>query len=283
MRLPGEVLGPVTAELGGVQVGLVHASGCAVHLHSLTGWWDPPPVSGGVEQRAGQDGGWLMPSYLAARVIGMTVAIDGTESGEGLPLVRELIGALPVRGIVTELTITDEERSLSAWVLREGDPLVKRSGVRHLVSLSMVAPDPRRYGASAFVGTQLRRAASGGLVLPVTVPVSLGAMSSSGRVTVVNEGDTSAPALLLVVGPLPSGFTVTHLESSRALTSADPLQEGRTLLVDLATRTARQDDVARVVTGSWFELAPGVNTIDFTAPVYDSTASLFVTYRSAWM
>jgi hypothetical protein len=276
----GTPLGDTTVALtGGPVAGVVDADGRLLHLGKLEGWWDAPASSGTVTQKVNEHGAFLGPAYYGPRIVNWTTNIDGLSPADSLRQARKLAAALPVSTLTT-LTVTDADGPLTAAVRQEGDPIIIRSGNRVIVSLSMLAPDSRRYGPAQVVSTGLPQM-SGGITLPIVLPLVLTGAASAGVLTLINSGDLDSQPVFTVSGPCPP-FTITD-DQGRQLTFNESLGTGRTLVIDTAARTALLDGIAnRVVTGSWPVLRPGVNTIRFNASSYDAGAQLSVSYRSAW-
>lgn len=277
----GTKLGAVQAQLtGSPVVGQVDPDGRQVHLSKLDGWWDLPASVGVVTQRANAHGAYLGQSFYGPRVIQMETRIDGWSPADSLATARKLMSSLTVDALTT-LSVTDEDLgTLTAAVRQEGDPILVRQGYRMVVSLSMLAPDPRRYGPTQTATTGLPQAA-GGFTLPVVLPLVLGGTSSDGVLQLTNLGDMDSQPVFTVSGPCPP-FTITD-ETGRQLAFAETLAAGRMLVIDTAARTALLDGIAnRVVTGTWPLLRPGMNTLRFNATSYDAGARLSVSYRSAW-
>ena len=276
----GTNLGAIRVELPGAPViGQVAEGGQHVHLGKLDGWDDPAPSAGTVTQKVNDHGAFLGEAFYGPRVVQAEARIDGWSPGDSMAIARSIFSALSLNELVP-LTVTNELGTLTADVRQEGDPLLARQGNRVILSLSLLAPDPRRYGPSAVASTGLP-VSSGGFVLPVVLPVSTGGINSAGALNLYNDGDVDSLPVFTVYGPC-SPFTITD-DTGRQLAYGESLAAGRTLVIDTATRTALLDGIAnRVVTGSWPVLRPGMNTIRFNATTYDAGAQLSVSYRSAW-
>lgn len=281
IRPPGMLLGVETVTFGDITIGVVQPNGANLHVGSLTGWDNMAPVTGGVTQRAADDGAWLTPSYYAARPIGVGANID-TDSWENTTALLELLEAQIPGKVLTEMLVFDGTRSLSAMVRREGTPVVTRGGTRANLSVGLVAPDFRRYSPVAETASTNLPTTAGGLSLPISLPISLGATVSTGRMTVLNEGNEDTSPTFTVIGPCPP-CTITHLGTGRQMQVPDAVPAGRVLVIDVDKHTALLDGTAsRVVTGTWFDLPPGESVIAFAGGPYDPAAQLQVAWRSAW-
>lgn len=278
---PGTILHDGQLMLGDVMLGATDEHGVEWILESLKGWSDAPPSTGSTEQRVADHGGWNSAAYYGPRVVeveGSLIASDWT--GASLAIDR-LMSAIPLSD--TDWLYVDEgARQLQALVRQEGDPMVERRGGWARFSVSLIAADPRRYGVDEVTASTGLPETTGGLSLPVSLPISIGATVSSGRVSVTNEGNMSTRPTFVIAGPCPA-FSITHVGSGRRLASFEAVPDGRSLVLDADRRLALLDGTAlRVVTGTWFDLEPGVNEVAFTAAAYDPAARLDVTFRSAW-
>lgn len=276
----GTPLGAVQVALPGAPViGEVAEGGQHVQLGKLEGWWDSPASTGIATQKNNEHGAFLGPAYYGPRVIIAEARIDGFNPGDSLAVARQVMQGLEV-GELRTLSVTDELGTLTADVRQEGDPILVRSGNRMIVSLSMLAPDSRRYGPWQSVSTGLPQA-SGGFTLPVTLPILMTGTGAAGALSILNDGDVDAPMLMSVSGPCPP-FAISD-QQGRQLVYGEAVDAGRFLQIDTGSRTALLDGTAnRVVTGTWPVLRPGANTFQFTASAYDAGAQLTIAYRSAW-
>lgn len=278
---PGAVLHDGLVTLGGVTFGTTDEFGVEWILESLKGWSDAPPTTGASEQRVADHGGWYNSAYYTPRDIeleGSLIASDWAGASQALD---RLAAATPLN-TPDWLYVDEGYRVLQAQVRQDGDPLSERRGGWARINLSLEAADPRRYSSIETNASTGLPQTSGGLSLPITLPLTIGATVSSGRLTVTNEGNFGTRPTFTVWGPCPA-FSITHIGTGRRLASAEAVPDGRALVLDADRKVALLDGTAlRVVTGSWFDLEPGVNEIGFSAAAYDPAARLDVTFRSAW-
>lgn len=276
----GTLLGAVQVAIPGAPViGQVDPSGRLVNLGKLDGWWDAPPSTGTITQKVNDSGAFIGPAYYGPRVMAVEARIDGFNPGDSMLTAQQILRAVSVDALFA-ISVTDEAETLTAQVRQEGDPLLARKGNRVVVNLSLIAPDPRRYGAAVTASTGLPTT-TGGLVLPFTLPVSLNATSATGTITAVNTGDITSFPMFIASGPIAGPWSISD-GAGRVLTSQDTIPAGRTMVIDTGKRTALLDGVAnRVMTGTWPLLAPGANQYRFTAASYDPASQLSITYKSA--
>lgn len=283
--VPGAALHDGCVILGDVTIGITDTFGVEWILTDLTGWSDPPGTTGSTDQRSEDHGGWESSSFYTPRTIGIEGWLQAdTWAGASFALDR-LAASIPAFVDAPLIVVESADRIMQAQVRQDGDPLVTRVGGWAQFSLSLTAPDPRRYDIALVTVSTGFPQTTGGLSLGgvgLSLPLSVGATASSGTVTAVNAGNMPTRPVLSVQGPCP-GFAVTHRGSGRTLRFPTPVPAGHTLLIDTDRRTVLLDGVSpQVVIGTWFEYDPGINVVAFTASTYDPDALLTSTHRSAW-
>lgn len=255
-------------------------------LTKFDGWFDgwESGTGTGVQQRTYADGTWVTALYAGPRLI----HAGGTIKAESWDAVTRawdrLLAQVPFRSpepiVVStgEGTIPDQ----IAAVRQEGKPLLpERFDKRATFSLSLLAPDPRKYSAVLQTLNLVLPSSTGGLVWPVTYPVTWSGVTTNSTGTVTNEGTWDSPPLLTVTGPCPP-CRITNLTTGQSLRVLDAVPAGQELVIDVAAGTATVQGQSRRVLGSWWHLARGVNAIGFSADGYDAAAQLTVQFRSAW-
>ncbi len=278
---PGATLHDGLVVLGDVTLGTTDDTGVEWILEKFTGWVDAPGSSGSAEQRTAQHGANLNEAFYTARTLELegSIVADSWDAAEDA--VDRLMAAIPVN-ILAPLLVLTNRRAMGVDVRQDGDPLVEILGGHARFSLSLVAPDPRRYSLNVSEFQTALPLVTGGLAAPVTPPVTIIETSESGSFTARNDGNTDTSPFFILHGPCPA-WSITHLGLGKRLWSNTPIPAGRFLVLDAAERTGRLDGTAlRPVSGSWFDFAPGDNEVAFTAASYDSGALLEVSFRSAW-
>jgi len=284
--LPGEF---VSVSLGDLGLHVEDDAGIAWAITGdLAGWWGSPGVTLDVQQRTADHGGWGGRSWLTPRTI--------TLEGEILAPDREtLLGAIDrVHAAAaldaTTLRIVEPGGVDRSCEVRRAAPVaVATLGTAASWSVQLIAQDPRRYGP--MVGPLITGlpASVGGLAPPVTPPLTVGATVVQGSVRVVNAGTIGARPLLRIDGPVQQPRIVVLDESGtvRALAYNGNLSAGEWLSIDTDTHAVLiGGTVSRrgLVSGTWPEIpANSWADVQFRAAAYSATATLAVSYRSAWM
>lgn len=280
---PGAELHAGQLLLGDLVLGATDEHGVEWLLEGLSGW-DAVGSTGSVEQRASDHGGWLSPAFYAPRLVEVSGSLLAASWDAASRALDRLWQAVPLSTLDT-LYVAETERTLTALVRQEGDPLTERRGGWARFSLSLIAPDPRRYAVDVTTVETGLGSTAGGLSLPVTLPLSIAADTTSGVLVAVNGGNMGTRPTLTVHGPV-DPFTITHRGGegvSRTLRYHEAVPAGRFLVIDTDKRTALLDGTTtRRLTGTWFEYEPGDNEVVFSATSYSSTARLVSEHRNAW-
>lgn len=282
---PGMVIDTdLVATLGAVTLGVVDNRGVWVHLSGLDGWWQSVGSTAQVSQRAGDNGGFSTVPYFKPRDIALTIEPRGLDFDHVTPTLEAILAALPLRP--TTLMVSKADVALQATVQLDGDPVVTRQGYQAKITADLIAPDPRRYSVDTATASTGLPQTSGGLSLPLVLPLSVGAVAASGALTVTNDGNTDTNPTLTVAGPCPP-FTIANRTTGAILRFADAISSGRALVIDTDRGLTLLDGTAtRTVTGTplrAFTYAPGDNEIAFSAASYDAGALLTSTHRHAYL
>jgi hypothetical protein len=276
---------PEQLTIGDITMTGTDAYGVEWNLTRLDGWWDGWSGSTGSTQRQSAHGAWPAPVWAGGRVVQVDGWLKAGRWDAATLAWERLLAAMPLSRLTTVTVFTGEGGvpAQQAAMRQAGRPTADRFKGRITFTLSLEAPDPRRYSVVELASSTGLPVTTGGLSLPISLPISIGATVTSGRVTVVNDGNEAAPVVLEVTGPCPAGATVTNLTTGQQLTIPEAVPAGQVLVLDSRAKTARIDGVAtRTVTGTWWDLLPGANEIQFNAPAYDAAAQLTIRYRHAW-
>lgn len=250
---------------------------------TLTGWYGSPASSLQLQQKQRAPGGWPAPRQMTPR----TLALAGfVEAPDGARLVDALDRLNMAASIdATLLTVSEFGLTRSCIVYRQDEVLVSRVGDSTAVwSLQVAAADPRKFGAAVAGSTGLPFA-SGGLVIPFTMPFTINSVIASGECHLNNPGNTNGPVRLRIDGPV-EGPKVTHVGTGVELvfSSSLSIDAGEWLDVDMEAQTALANGQASrngwITNRGWSAFEPGDNTWAFTA---ESGAGLLtVTATPAW-
>jgi hypothetical protein len=285
---PGAALDGLQATLGNVALGAVDSGGVAWYLQTLDGW-DSPDNRAEFTEREGDHGAWASPVYLGSRPItlgGTIVAPSQAALEAAMDQLREAAGLTD-----TVLTVA-ETVPKQAIVRRSGKPLMQYvTDTKATYSVMVTAADPRRYATSLQTQTTGLPVTSGGLSFPVTFPITFSATGGPGQVTAVNSGDFETRPVLTLAGPVvaPLVSALYPDGSVRQLVYGQDLATGDILTIDTDAHTVLiNGGVSRrrfmTVPAGWPTIGAGQSvTYLFQSSAYSATATLTVSWRSAWM
>lgn len=253
-------------------------------LTQLDGWFDGWEGVGAVEQRSHQDGAWVSPQYASARLLSVGGSVESYSWDAVTQAWDRLLAQIPFRTL-SPVSVTTGEGSvpeMTALVRQSGKPILfERRAGRAKFSLSLVAPDPRRYAATSRSATLVLPLLSGGIAPPLTPPLTVTGSTTVSQATLANDGTVLTYPILELAGPCPPA-RIVNLTTGEALRVVDPVPAGQILVIDVQRGIATTGGQSRRVLGSWWGLAPGANEVAFYADGYDAAATLDISYRSAW-
>jgi hypothetical protein len=285
---PGQVLGGRTVTLGAVTLGAVDSAGVAWTLNrdGLQGW-DSPEVRTQYSDRQADHGAWAGPTYLAARVVTLAGTITAPDLAALDTAVEQLLAAASLTDTVLSVAETVPKQ---ATVRRSGRVLVRLETDRIAAySVMLTAADPRRYSTTEQAVSTGLPVSSGGVTLPITLPLTITAGSSSGTITLTNSGTIATRPRFIVSGPVPGFAILVQYQDStvRQLAYTDTLGLGDSLTIDTDARTVLLNGTVsrrRYLSGPWPDIPPGQTiTVQWTSAGSDPTALLYGAARSAWM
>lgn len=255
-------------------------------LTSLEGWDDGWEGNAALDQRPTADGGWASLQYAVPRVIQLGGTIDAETWDDATRAFQRLLAQLPFRQLGS-IAVSEGEGTvpeMTALVRQHGKPMlpgdVRNEGYAEF-SLSLIAPDPRKYDTTSRMTSLVLPISSGGLSFPITFPISFPVSTTRSQATLENDGNVLTYPTMMLVGPCPPA-TITNLTTGEVMRVADPVPADQSLVIDVLGNTATTGGQGRRVLGTWWGLVPGVNEIAFAADGYDAAAQLHLSYRSAW-
>lgn len=252
-------------------------------LTKLDGWDDGWEGSGTVDQKSRADGAWVSPQYAGARVVHLAGSLQTTSWDDATRAWDRLLGGLPFRQLAT-LRVSRGEGTLpeqTALVRQHEKPATTRHHGRIAFSLSLLAPDPRKYDSTSRSASLVLPVLTGGIAPPLTPPLTITGSTSRSQVTLVNDGNWTTYPTLVLAGPCPPA-TIANLSTGDVRRVIDAVPAGQSLVVDELNGTATVQGQARRALGTPLGLQPGVNEIAFHADGYEADAQLLISYRSAW-
>ena len=230
--------------------------------------------------------------YLDGRTVTIEITVRGDTPAETVANLDALLAVwqpITDAGTVTALSYKfpgQAERQLYGRPRRLAADTDRIIGNRISATLEYRAGDPLQYAATATTGAIGLSGTAGGRTYSRTYPLTYGT-STSTSLYVTNAGTFSTAPTFRITGPA-TNPKVENRATGESLAFAIVLTAGQTLDVDTDARTVILDGTASrystLVTGStFFDLNPGTTELRFVADVYNATATLAVSFRSAWI
>lgn len=249
-----------------------------------------PEVSSSDRDRPATDGMFAGRDLGRGRQIDIDLIVTGATTETREAIVATLRAATVIsRSTEKTLTFTAPgapTKRISCRVRRRAIPLdVARTPFSPTVALQLFATDPRIYADTASAGSTGPPTVGTGLTFNATPDFSFGGAASGGFITAVNAGDYPAPWTATITGPV-TNPSLQLLETGQVLTLTGVVDAGTTLVLDSANRSILLGGTASryyfLQAGStWFDLAPGTNTIRYNASA--GTGTLDLAWRSSWL
>lgn len=273
-------------QIGDLVLASAEDSGVEWHVERLDGWGSPASTVQSV-QRPRAHGGWSGEAWLRPRAVSVGGVVVCRDPLQLSLAVDRLLAAVDLDA--TALTVVEDGRARWCLVRRSDEVQLSELGpTAWRWAFQVVADDPRKYGAQQSRSTALPSTV-GGLTAPITAPITSDAVTASGIVSIVNEGNVEAP-LTIRFAAGPSGLlgpSVTHVQSGRTWAAAGAqlvagefweLQQPslQVLAMGQSSRAGYVSSRGR------FELRPGPNDFVFGADMYVPDAQMTVTASSAW-
>jgi hypothetical protein len=274
--------------LGTLELSAVDDAGVTWLQTDLKGW-SSPGVRAELQSRQADHGAWASPVYLDARPITITGLIAAPSTAARNAAIEQLIAAVSLTDTV--LTV-GETTPKQATVRRSGDVLVELvNPYSATYSLMVTAPDPRRYSTVLQSQSTGLPSVTGGLTLPITMPILISTTSTGGGFTLSNAGTIATRPTFTLRGPATMPvITATRPDGAIfQLAYSQTLGVGDTLVIDTGAHSvilngavSRRPFIS--AQPSWPEILPGSSlSVRWTASAYDPAALLTGTCRSAWM
>ena len=280
---PGTVLQTPTARLGSLNLNQVDEHGCEIWFSTIEGW-DSPASSVEITQRVGEHGGYATAGFLTPREITITGAVVAPDK----QMLRDAKDRVNAASSLSEVTLMINEFSMSRFVtvVRTGGVTWEDTPAPYAkFTMSLVATDPRKYGAEE-QSVMLRVPRSeGGRSYPDNCPFSFTAYVNQDSATIINKGNIDAPVRIDMYGDV-SGPWVEQLESGRRLDFDLSYDAGRYTALDSKRRSVLLDGLASrayTMSGRWFNLPPGPSTIRYGGTSTQGQARAFVRWRDTYL
>jgi hypothetical protein len=281
----GTVLGVWPIDLDDLQLDRVDEYGGLWNVTEFQGRGSPP-TSIDFTQRTRGHGAWVGGRYWAAKPYTISGAYEGGSELDRFAAEQRLLQTISTRDVL--MTMHEEIDRQTTVVLNGEITIDAVNPFAFTFQLPLIAADPFRYSTTLHeLSTGLPKQ-TGGLVFPAVWPAAWTGVSSSGALSVLNDGTMTAYPTIRVFGPLVD-FTLSQPETGLVLRvdlSAYPLLAGEWIDVDMSRErvmllgTASRRWLAR---GDFFGLPPGESTVLFGSSTFDSAARIDLSFRTTWI
>lgn len=266
--------------------------GCDWVITKEDGWGSAADARANLQDYPDADGADDAPTYEGPRAItleGTCIAPNWAEQNRAKDRLNR-VAYTSTRNLYP-LTVTESHMTRLAYVRRSGAQKVDdRQGFGFDFSISLVAPDPRKYAAdlTSLTVTMPGAAIPVGRTYPRVYPITYPAVVSYQPViNAFNAGTRRTGAQIAITSGLDNPGVI-HQDSGAVLQFGVSLGGNDTLVLDLAAKTAVLNGTASrrgaLLTGSsWFMLASGDNNLRLVGiPNGTGNPAMTVNYRSAW-
>lgn len=278
----------IAVTLGTLQLSTTDSAGVQWIVTDVKGW-RTPGIRAEYHSRQSDHGSWASPVYLEPMPLTISGLIAAPSTSARDAAIEQLIAADALTDTVLTVAETIPKQ---VTVRRSGEPLIElvgATGVKY--SVLVTAADPRRYATVLQSQSTGLPSVTGGLTLPITLPITISTTSTGGGFTLSNAGTIATRPVFTLLGPAASPvITATRPDGTIfQLSYSQTLGAGDTLVIDTGAHSVMLNgSVSRrpflSAQPSWPEILPSSSlAVRWTASAYDPAALLTGTCRSAWM
>lgn len=250
--------------------------------------------------RAWNHGSTSGAEWAAERIVPLRIQpeADDMAAGTWLGLHQQLTAAFAPVGD----TANDVEMRFALGgteYLMFGRPRMVEPETRHIgagvapTQCAFVGTDPLIYSGDLLTSDPIPLPVqAGGLLVPFTVPFTIGGTLLGGSAELVNAGTAPSPIVFRIDGPVEEPFVAVQHPATGTVNTIRchfDLPSGQFVLINTGARTVFLQGLPQAsrrgqVTAEddWPLLQPGVNEIRFGAGEHNDQAALTVETRSAW-
>ncbi|WBQ03028.1 hypothetical protein [Kribbella sp. CA-293567] len=262
MPMPDEA----QVDLNGLQINNgPDADGVTVTCSKITGWGVPAPTGGGI-QRSGTDGGTSPTQWTGPRLVTITGQVQAPTRELREAAVDDFNARVDLDLFPLRITETKALQTLA----RQNSAVEWNDDTDVLWSYSaeLYCPDSTRYGVIPRHLELRLPSSTGGLRVPIRVPIRVTGTSQTGDGAEVNAGNKAVFPTIRFDGPC-SHPSLTNVTTSRSLTYKGDLGVGEFVEISTKYQSALLMGTASrggLVGGEFWAIAPKTtNTIAFRA------------------
>lgn len=238
-----------------------------------------------IESIPGREGALYINALFGRRRLSWSGEYLGDDEDQVFTLRRNASKVLQPGSLKTLEFTTYDSLDLQAEVEVVGYTAPYKKAVNRY-KVECVAPDPRFYSQTLQTSNTSETTSQGGLSIPTAIPASFSDTGGSGPVIVNNGGTVASPPTLTITGP-GTNFTIQNITTGKTMKLNTTLSSGETVVFDVVDRTVTKGSNQNLYgsfSGSWWELEPGDNEINFQASSgSDSDTNLKIEFRDAYI
>lgn len=279
----------VTIGAGGRSVEMNRpGEGGAIWCETAEGWWGTPEPKVELTERSSGDGAHHVPDeavLYASRVVTLGVVATGP-GRDAVAALMDAANAMAHRTVRVGVADAGGETWAEGYLSTEWGPEAWPGHQRGTVTV--VCPDPRRYGTERMASIVPTGDAGGGLLYDdgagyLLLPVQFAGDAPEGNsATLENGGTSTAYPTITVEGSFPSGVTISHAGGELAYPA--PIGPGAPLVLDSLTRTASVlgVDVTRALARRDFPVVEPGGTVTISA-LAEGTGTVTASVRDTYV
>ena len=265
-----------------------------IHLSSISGVDDLPPIGNSDQELAFDDGALAGHDRLQARHVLLGFVLVGDTPADYDSLVRSLQNATVRQDADLALLLFNSTRLLNVrpqrrGIVYEADRLARTGSA----VVEFKADDPRVYDATLTQVSTGLAAVSGGMTFNATFPLTFGATGGGGTVSLTNAGNYPTPLTFSLAGPVTNpiidnqttGLTLSFLITlggSDTLVIANAGTSKASIVLN-GTASRRNALIQGSAPLQQFGLAPGTSTFRYRNNGAFTASTCQISARSAWV
>lgn len=253
---------------------------------------ESPPLRISQYDKPGESGGRISTIFYAPRVVTITGTIIGSDETTYETLRQNLALACAAHsttgGLPTLTTFTFQTMANNTYTFTGQARLVMDKDYMRTCkfNITIQCPDPAVYGSSQTVSSLITRAAGGGFIVPVIVPIT-SSSATGGTAGIVNSGNLITYPILILTGPLTNPY-IYNATTGEFIQLTYTIASGDIVRIDMANKLITLNGSSNLISAKttdsvWWGLNPGSNTINFSTGSSSDTGSLQLTYYNAYL
>jgi len=283
----------VTADWECEYGGLAFGGDSDYAIANISGLMDLPAVTSGDSLRLLRHGTHAGTDFLASRTLTIAIEVYGSTDAALATNMQNLLAAFVPGGdeqaLAMQIPGVANGAKVQVWCRprRRNAPVNREWYYRiPVVTLEMVATDPRLYAVAEGGQSILLPSASGGMTFNETPNITFGTVGVGGEQSLTNAGTFSTSPVFKINGPVDDPRLI-NVSTDETWHWEGNVPSGSYLTVDMENRTVMLNGTASRYSGltsssTFWVLAPGVTSVQYRAAAYTASTAV-ASWRSAWV